>query len=138
MSSDVRLLPALPDIVRNHAACKGHGDVFFGPADEQEEQAAREARKAKAKTICATCPVVDECTDYAVEFRPSSGIWGGFTTSERRVNRDVLRAAAIRRSKDLERATRRHPANPKPKPAPTERVIGIPHSRNSFLGDRIA
>ncbi len=57
----------------------------------------------------------------------------GDATSEREEYREELQA--------LLRSRRRHPANPKPvepKPAPTERVIGIPHSRNTFLGDRIA
>ena len=126
------VLPALPRAVTAHAKCKGKSDLFFAPIDgESFEQ--REQRKAYAKAVCAACPVQTECQDYAVEHRPWDGIWGGFTTSERKEYREELHA--------LLRSRRRHPANPKPvepKPAPTERVIGIPHSKNSYLGDRIA
>ena len=39
---------------------------------------------AKAKAVCATCPVADECLSWAVESNQSEGIWGGHTPKERR------------------------------------------------------
>ena len=39
---------------------------------------------AKAKTVCATCPVADECLSWAIESNQSEGIWGGQTAKERR------------------------------------------------------
>ena len=37
-----------------------------------------------AKSICAVCPVREECLRYALERPDLDGIWGGTTTSERR------------------------------------------------------
>ena len=37
-----------------------------------------------AKTVCATCPVVDECLDYALTHRIQIGVWGGLSEQERR------------------------------------------------------
>lgn len=42
---------------------------------------------ARAKAICATCPVQEQCLDYAIEHAMTKdyhGIWGGTTHSERR------------------------------------------------------
>jgi WhiB family redox-sensing transcriptional regulator len=38
-----------------------------------------------ARAICRTCPVVNECLEYALtqEFNPD-GIWGGTSTQDRR------------------------------------------------------
>lgn len=38
----------------------------------------------KAKVVCATCPVADECLSWAIETNQSEGIWGGHTAKERR------------------------------------------------------
>lgn len=38
----------------------------------------------KAKAVCATCPVADECLSWAIETNQSEGIWGGHTAKERR------------------------------------------------------
>lgn len=42
---------------------------------------------AKAKAICATCPVADECLSWAIETNQTEGIWGGHTARERRAMR---------------------------------------------------
>lgn len=36
-----------------------------------------------AKAICADCPVIEECRDYAVAANEPHGIWGGLSPSER-------------------------------------------------------
>ena len=36
---------------------------------------------ARAKSVCATCPVLDECRDAGRD--EPSGIWGGMTKKER-------------------------------------------------------
>jgi WhiB family redox-sensing transcriptional regulator len=50
-------------------------DIFFNP-DPVDERA--------ALALCATCPVRDECLDYALEARERYGVWGGTTEKERR------------------------------------------------------
>ena len=62
------------------AACRSADpDLFFpisasGPALEQA---------AKAKAICATCPVRRECLAFALRTGQVHGIWGGTTEDER-------------------------------------------------------
>lgn len=37
-----------------------------------------------AKSVCATCPVREECLEYALANDERFGIWGGLSESERR------------------------------------------------------
>jgi WhiB family redox-sensing transcriptional regulator len=46
-----------------------------------------------AKRICATCPVIDTCLEYALENHIDHGVWGG--TSERQ-RRRILKARGVR------------------------------------------
>ena len=67
------------------AACRGpQSEVFFPPA-QTERKHERLERERRAKAICAECPVVTECLDYALEIREPHGIWGGLSEGERRV-----------------------------------------------------
>ena len=45
---------------------------------------ARQQREAKAKAICARCPVRDACLAYALDTGEAFGVWGGLTEDERR------------------------------------------------------
>lgn len=58
-------------------------NLFFAPllTEKPEEKVLREA---KAKAICAQCPVQRECLRYAVATREPYGIWGGLNELERR------------------------------------------------------
>lgn len=38
----------------------------------------------EAKKLCASCPVVEQCLDWALENNERFGIWGGLTERERR------------------------------------------------------
>lgn len=62
------------------AACTGTGVDFFADSGPG---------MAKARAICATCPVNTECLDHALRNHEHHGVWGG--TSERQ--RVVLRRA---------------------------------------------
>jgi WhiB family redox-sensing transcriptional regulator len=65
---------------RSAAACQScDPDLFFplsssGPAVEQI---------ARAKEICAGCPVRRECLAFALRTRQAHGVWGGLTEQER-------------------------------------------------------
>ena len=37
-----------------------------------------------ARRICATCPVREQCLEYALEQRIDHGVWGGCSERERR------------------------------------------------------
>jgi WhiB family redox-sensing transcriptional regulator len=77
---------------REHAACR-HEDpeLFFpvgtsGPAAMQTEQ---------AKAVCRTCPVREQCLQWALETGQSIGVWGGTSETERRT---LKRRVAARRN----------------------------------------
>ena len=65
------------------AACKGADpDLFFGP--DAELVTDYEARVAKAKAICAGCPVRAECYATALANGERHGIYGGVDFGDRR------------------------------------------------------
>ena len=70
------------------AACIGEPRDLFFPGPGQDG-----IRKTKkAKEICRTCPVVNDCIVYAMSFSPRSliGIWGGTTERERtRIHKSI-------------------------------------------------
>lgn len=52
------------------------------------------AMAAAAKAVCATCPVVLACRDWAVAQPTEVGIWGGLTEAERRALRRQKQSVA--------------------------------------------
>jgi WhiB family redox-sensing transcriptional regulator len=63
------------------AATTEDDDPFFHP--EGERGAPKEQRISAAKDICATCPVLAQCRDYAMTAGETFGIWGGLSEDER-------------------------------------------------------
>jgi WhiB family transcriptional regulator, redox-sensing transcriptional regulator len=69
---------------RSVGACvNADPDLFFpisvtGPAAEQIQ---------RAKAVCASCQVRDECLKFALSHDTGYGIWGGSTAEERRRSR---------------------------------------------------
>ena len=61
--------------------CLGRQDIFYGKVAERPQ--ARVRREAKAKEMCATCPQMERCRDYARTNRETFGVWGGETEVER-------------------------------------------------------
>lgn len=41
-------------------------------------------RYDEAIAICSTCPVIDECLNYAIDSNINHGVWGGLTAYQRR------------------------------------------------------
>lgn len=87
------------------AACQSADpDLFFpisssGPAVRQI---------ARAKAVCAGCPVRTDCLRYALAADPVQGVWGGMSEEERRLLRR-------REAKAKARARARHrPGHPSP------------------------
>ena len=64
-------------------SCRGMSSaVFFHP--DGERGYARQAREDYAKSICAHCPVLEQCRTHALEAQEPYGIWGGMGEDERR------------------------------------------------------
>ena len=66
------------------AACRGPHTWLFFPPSHIERKDDKENREARAKSICATCPVRRPCLDYALRIREPPRIWGGLNEAERR------------------------------------------------------
>ena len=67
---------------RLRAACRSvDSAVFFSP--DAERGRAREAREARAKAICARCPVIRECAAYVLTAGERYGVWGGLSEQDR-------------------------------------------------------
>jgi WhiB family redox-sensing transcriptional regulator len=60
---------------REGAACADVADVDFFSDDA--------ASVLRAKAICASCPVLDDCLSFAIETNQSDGVWGATTPAER-------------------------------------------------------
>ena len=64
------------------AACRHvDGALFFAPDGERPNR--RDLREARAKAVCARCPVIQPCAAYAVEYGERYGVWGGLSERER-------------------------------------------------------
>lgn len=55
-------------------------EVFF---PEDAARKSRRAGEARAKRICLSCPVLDECREHAIRTPEPYGIWGATTPRER-------------------------------------------------------
>lgn len=51
--------------------------------DRTRDQKTNRLMEARAKAICRTCPVLDDCLFHALEFPETAGTWGGMTDLER-------------------------------------------------------
>ncbi|WP_020170086.1 WhiB family transcriptional regulator [Gordonia polyisoprenivorans] len=72
--------------------CRRHSpDLFYGV--DQESQTVRRCREVAAKRVCASCPILEACRDYALTAREPYGVWGAMTPPERA---HVLRARLSR------------------------------------------
>ena len=64
------------------AACRDWQDLFYDP-DGRETQREKEIREAKARSLCASCPVRRECHEGAADRGEHWGTWAGFTEGDR-------------------------------------------------------
>jgi WhiB family redox-sensing transcriptional regulator len=65
------------------AACRGPESTLFYPPAAAETRPEREDRERRAKAICAGCPVLAPCREFALDTREPHGIWGGLNEHER-------------------------------------------------------
>lgn len=57
--------------------CTYDPDLHTGPRLAIETSQERAAREAVAREVCAACPALMLCRQYAHQARPTSGIWAG-------------------------------------------------------------
>ena len=63
-------------------ACRGMDSAFFFHP-EGERGPARANREARAKQVCQSCPVIEQCRRHALAVHEPYGVWGGLSESER-------------------------------------------------------
>jgi WhiB family redox-sensing transcriptional regulator len=66
----------------DRAQCRDEDRALFFPSVGSSS--------TKARVVCSTCPVRQECLDFALADNELTGVWGGTTTQERK----KLRTAA--------------------------------------------
>jgi len=67
------------------AACKGMTEMFF------PEKGDADGLVNKAKAVCATCKVKDDCLQFALDNSFQYGVWGGMSTRQRKTYKSQLR-----------------------------------------------
>jgi WhiB family redox-sensing transcriptional regulator len=73
-------------------ACRGMESRFFFHPDG-ERGPARAIREARAKQICRSCQVLDQCRAHALTAQEPYGVWGGLSSDERQlILHDRIRA----------------------------------------------
>jgi WhiB family redox-sensing transcriptional regulator len=71
---------------RDRAACTGEDpELFFPPG--ASNTALYLAQAARAKRVCAACPVREICGEWAVREGIDDGIFGGLDPAQRRARR---------------------------------------------------
>jgi WhiB family redox-sensing transcriptional regulator len=62
---------------RLRGACRGlDPEIFYTTTEDEGVE--------RAKQVCSTCVVQQQCLEFALANRESEGIWGGATEKERR------------------------------------------------------
>jgi len=69
---------------RVHGKCRGESAVFFFAPPHFERKPEKDLREGQARALCRSCPVREECLDYAMTVEEPHGIWGGLNELERR------------------------------------------------------
>jgi WhiB family transcriptional regulator, redox-sensing transcriptional regulator len=89
------VIPGVPvmlwDSWTAQAACRDHDPELFFPEGKYPEG---RPETGVAKAICAGCPVIDKCLEYALTHPAAAafGIWGGLLPDERLAVRSRRRA----------------------------------------------
>ncbi len=62
----------------NDASCRGQTSLMF-PKQHKDI-----TYIAQARALCRTCPVIEDCLEYALEFPPADmhGVWAGLTSRQ--------------------------------------------------------
>ena len=74
---------------RELGSCRTLDTALFFPIGQTGEA---ELAIARAKEVCETCPVSQECLEFAITTNQEYGVWGGHSEEERRVVRRQWRA----------------------------------------------
>lgn len=68
-------------------ACWGLGDIFF--LEHIKDVKHLHETEEFAKDLCAECPLLYTCREYALEANEEFGIWGGLTARDRKTYQNL-------------------------------------------------
>lgn len=94
-----------PEFLRTdqRPACAGVDPEIFFPGRGGNGGAGK--HNERAKQICATCPLREDCLEWALRDQSLHGIWGGLTETERgRLRGRTRRVAALENLRLVQRA----------------------------------
>jgi len=74
---------------RELGSCRKLDTGLFFPIGQTGDA---EVKIARAKKVCAACPVRQQCLEFAITTNQEYGVWGGHSEDERRVVRRQWRA----------------------------------------------
>ncbi len=74
---------------RELGSCRTLDTALFFPVGQT---GAAEVGIARAKKVCVSCPVRQQCLEFAITTNQEYGVWGGHSEEERRVVRREWRA----------------------------------------------
>jgi WhiB family redox-sensing transcriptional regulator len=77
------------ELWREKAACKNLDINLFFPDTERQSALSRK-NNLKVKSICKKCPVQTNCIAYAMDNQIEYGMWGGFSSLERKELNKIL------------------------------------------------
>jgi hypothetical protein len=109
----------------SEAACRGKTYYFFPHFSERPE--AKDKREARARVICAQCPVILQCREYA-RASGEHGFWGGESEDER-FDLGYINDPTLQR-RQRARARRRHDREEREK-TNTVGVVGRPKTNKT-------
>ena len=93
-----RIVGDLPDPAwSTHAACgqiDHNGNTIHDPDLWFPHRNETRARLDEARSICWSCPVREQCLQFAIDTSQTHGIWGGMTYRQRLKERYRLRDVA--------------------------------------------
>ncbi|SOD67049.1 WhiB family transcriptional regulator, redox-sensing transcriptional regulator [Streptomyces zhaozhouensis] len=78
---------------RHNAVCRDEDPELFFPVGETGPAL---TQTETAKAVCRTCPVMEQCLQWALATSQEYGVWGGASEEERRA---MKRRAARRRTR---------------------------------------
>lgn len=117
-----------PQRIIDHAACRGHAELFFPAGCTSPNlrlSRAQRAAIAEAKAICAGCPVLAECRAWALAHPRAVylAVAGGMSWDERKQHR---RLSPVIGSAPAAASTSRPTSPPPPRPSAPEHPTDRP------------
>lgn len=84
MNNPLKSIPSKPesDAWQESAVCASIDPDVFYPDTRTRRTDRLNAATRQAIALCETCPVIQECRNYAITHGETYGVWGGLSENE--------------------------------------------------------